>query len=416
MTTYIQRQSFAYSQERAYTALFLGYTTLVVTFGSAIFSAATKEVAEHFGVSTEVSLLGLTLYVLGFSTGPIFWAPLSELRGRRMPMLVSTFGFTIFQVAVATGKDLQTVLICRFWGGFFGACPLTVVGASFSELFDRRTRGLFMSIYSWTVFVGPLLAPSIGGFMVENHYLGWRWTEYITSIMGALAFALQLFLLDETYSGTILVQKAAALRQKTQNWAIHAKFEEEATPDFRTLMTKHFGRPLQMLYTEPIALFFAIYLAFVYGILYLFLTTYPVVFQEIRGWSPGVGGLPYIGIICGQIFAVASLFAFQPWYNKKLSRNAGVPIPEWRLPPIILAGSLFAIGLFWFGWAGNFKSVHWVVPTLSGLFTGFGLLVIFVQSINYLIDVYCKSSPHCRISDEDTFLRHGLFVVWGARY
>jgi DHA1 family multidrug resistance protein-like MFS transporter len=37
------------------------------------------------------------------------------------------FGFSIFQVAVATGKDLQTVLLSRFWGGFFGASPLAVV-------------------------------------------------------------------------------------------------------------------------------------------------------------------------------------------------------------------------------------------------------------------------------------------------
>jgi MFS transporter, DHA1 family, multidrug resistance protein len=105
----------------------LGYTTLVSAFTSSIFSSATIAVSTEFDVSVEVGLLGLSLYVLGFATGPTFWAPLSELRGRRLPIVLSMFGFSIFQIAVATGKDLQTVLLSRFWGGFFGASPLAVV-------------------------------------------------------------------------------------------------------------------------------------------------------------------------------------------------------------------------------------------------------------------------------------------------
>src|SRR5436305_13523142 len=105
----------------------LGFTTFLVAFGSSIFSSATRAVSAHFHVSTEVGLLGLSFYVLGFAFGPILWAPLSELRGRRLPIILSMFGFAVFQFAVAVAKDLQTALICRFWGGIFGACPLAVV-------------------------------------------------------------------------------------------------------------------------------------------------------------------------------------------------------------------------------------------------------------------------------------------------
>ena len=120
-------------------SVILGYTTLVSAFASSLFSAATAQVALVFGVSTEVGLLGLSLYVLGFATGPILWAPLSELRGRKLPLLVAMFGFTIFQIAVAVGKDLQTVLICRFFGGVFGSCPLAVVAAIFSDVSASST-------------------------------------------------------------------------------------------------------------------------------------------------------------------------------------------------------------------------------------------------------------------------------------
>ncbi|KAI9771368.1 MAG: hypothetical protein M1840_002338 [Geoglossum simile] len=374
-------------KKKLYTAVILGFTTLVAAFGSSIFSVATFSVANYFHVSPEVGLLGLCLYVLGFATGPTLWAPLSELRGRRTPLIISTFGFTIFQIAVAVGKDLQTVLICRFWGGFFGACPLTVVAAVFSDMFSNRQRGLAITVFSMTVFTGPLLAPFIGGYIIENKSLGWRWTEWLTAIMGALSFLLNLFFLKETYPPVILVEKAAELRRRTKNWGIHAK-QEEIEVDFRELVTKNFSRPIRLLFTEPIVLFISIYMAFIYGLLYLFLTAYPIVFQQIRGWKPGVAGLPYFGMIIGQLLAGCMVIAWQPWYNRKLKANNDIPIPEWRLPPVVIGGAAFTAGLFWFGWSGYKASVHWIVPTLSGVLTGFGLLAIFLQSLNYLVDAY----------------------------
>jgi DHA1 family multidrug resistance protein-like MFS transporter len=113
-------------KKKILTAAMLGFTTLTAAFGSSIFSAATRVVANQFDVGVTVGVLGTSLYVLGFATGPILWAPFSELKGRRLPLVIASFGFSIFNVAVATGKDLQTVLICRFFSGFFGACPLTV--------------------------------------------------------------------------------------------------------------------------------------------------------------------------------------------------------------------------------------------------------------------------------------------------
>ena len=270
----------------------LGYTTMVAAFGSSIFSAATRAVGAHFNVSSEVALLGISLYILGFATGPSLWAPLSELRGRRLPLVASMFGFSIFTVGTATAKDLQTVMLCRFFSGFFGACPLAVVAAVFSDMFDNKTRGIAITLFSMAVFTGPLLAPFIGGFIVESH-LGWRWTAWILSFMGFLAFGLDLLFLQETYPPVILVGKAAELRRRTLNWGIHAK-QEEIEVDFRELVTKNFSRPLRLLFTEPIVTLLSIYMAFIYGILYLFLTAYPFVFQGIHHFSAGVSGLTFL--------------------------------------------------------------------------------------------------------------------------
>ncbi|PIB01124.1 putative transporter [Cercospora beticola] len=382
-------------------AVTLGYVTLVAAFGSSIFSTATATVASEFNISREVGILGVSLYVLGFATGPMLWAPYSELYGRKTPLLISSFGFSIFNIAVAVAKDAQTIFICRFFAGFMGACPLTCVGAVFADMFSNRQRGLAITVFSMTVFSGPLLAPFIGGFIVQS-YLGWRFTEYITAIMGFLGLGLSLLFLEETYPPIILVNKAADLRRRTRNWGIHAK-QEEIEVDLRELLEKNLSRPLRMLFTEPIVLLISIYMAFVYGILYLALTMYPLSFQGVYGFNPGVGGLPFFGMIAGEVLAGVFMLFLQPGYNRKLAANNNMPIPEWRLPPVILGGVFFGAGLIWFGWSGYRADIHWIVPTLSGLLTGFGIMSIFLNCLNYLIDAYLMFAASAVAAN--TFLR-----------
>lgn len=178
---------------------------------------------------------------------------------------------------MAVGKDAQTVFICRFFSGFFGACPLTIVGAVFADMFSNRQRGLAITVFSIAVFAGPLLAPFIGGFIVDS-YLGWRWTEWITSFMGFLGLGLLLVFLEETYAPALLVSKAADLRRRTKNWyvclcsaarkqltsifprGIHAK-QEEIEIDLRELIEKNLSRPMRMLFTEPIVFLLSIYVS-----------------------------------------------------------------------------------------------------------------------------------------------------------
>lgn len=104
--------------------------------------------------------------------------------------------------------------------------------------------------------------------------------------------------------------------------------------------------------------------------------------------SPGVGGLAYFGLLVGCVLGAGTTVCMHPRYVRRLRGNGGVVVPEWRMPPVIVGGTSFALGLFWFGWSGHFPTIHWIVPTLSGLLTGFGVLTIFLQMLNYLIDSY----------------------------
>ena len=101
---------------------------MVVTFASAIFATAIPSLVRKYGVSREISLLGVSLYVLGFAFGPIIWAPVSELKGRYLPFVMSLAGFVVFSFATGASDSMAAILVFRFLGGFFGAGPLTLAG------------------------------------------------------------------------------------------------------------------------------------------------------------------------------------------------------------------------------------------------------------------------------------------------
>ena len=81
--------------------------------------------------------------------------------GRRPPLIIGCLGFAIFATAVATAKDIQTIMICRFFDGLFGSCPLAVVAAAFADMYDNSTRGLAIAAFAVAVFMGPFLAPFV---------------------------------------------------------------------------------------------------------------------------------------------------------------------------------------------------------------------------------------------------------------
>ncbi|KAE8161391.1 Alpha/Beta hydrolase protein [Aspergillus tamarii] len=364
----------------------LTFCALVTAYVSAIFATASEGVMKEFGFGKEVAALGTTLYVLGFSAGPTIWAPASELIGRRWPMLIGMFGFDIFTIACATAKDTQTIMLTRFFSGFCAASVIALVPASLSDLFNNHHRGIAIAVYTMSVFTGPFTAPFIGGFTAES-YLGWRWTLYIPAFVGFFSLILMALFAQETYAPVVLMQKAAILRRQTRNWGIHAR-QDEHEIDFRELVTKNLARPFLILFTEPIAFLLTLYMSFIYGLAYALLSAYPIVFQGTYGMTGGVSGLPFIGLIIGEISGSSFVLSLQKSYSRKLEANSNVPVPEWRLPPCIIGGIAFAGGLFWFGWTGWNPSIHWMVPTAAGVMVGFGITSIFMQGFNYLLDSY----------------------------
>jgi DHA1 family multidrug resistance protein-like MFS transporter len=223
------------------------------------------------------------------------------------------------------------------------------------------------------------------GFITQSN-LGWRWTAWITLIMASFFGTVGLFLIPESSHSKILQNRAKRIRFETKNWAVHSAADEKQI-DLNSLIRTYFFKPFLMLALEPILLLVSFYLALIYGILYLFFEAYPISFQEERGWNQGVGALPFIGILIGVLIgSITIVITTKTRFARKLKKHGKV-IPEERLPPMILGAFILPIGLFWFAWTSS-PHITWVPQVMSGIFIGWGILMIFLQGLSYIIDVY----------------------------
>lgn len=198
---------------------------LPASMGSAMFSQGSLQLMKDFHIGQIVEAQGTSLFVFGFASGSILWGPLFELYGRKAVLVPAMFVFMCF-FAVGAAKDIQTIMICRFFAGFTGGAPSVVAPASMTDTFSPAPRGKAITMFAMAVFGGHMLAPISGGFITKNKHLGWRWISYFTGLIGLLALIAVVFLAEETHHGLILVKKAEKLRRRTRNWGIHAPHEE----------------------------------------------------------------------------------------------------------------------------------------------------------------------------------------------
>lgn len=89
------------------------------------------------------------------------------------------------------------------------------------DIWAPHHRGIAVVGYSITLIGGPTIGPIVGGVFIASGH-GWRWTEYITGIVMLTQFAINVFVVDESYSPALLTIKAHKLRYQG-NWALHAK-------------------------------------------------------------------------------------------------------------------------------------------------------------------------------------------------
>ncbi|KAI5954262.1 NAG4 [Candida jiufengensis] len=400
-------KSLSFGIKWLYTGL-LGAICFVVALGSAIVTGDLEHPAKYFGVSEEVIILAsVTMFVLGFGFGPLVFAPMSEEVGRK-PIYVVTLGIAVvFIVPCGAAKNIGTLIVCRLIDGIAFSAPMTLIGGSLADIWDGPERGVAMAIFSAAPFLGPVCGPIFGG-LLGDFTSTWRWIYWTFLIVAGVFYAIFIVVVPETHHGILLKKRAKKLRKDTGD-SRYRSLNEIEVRKFSEVAKVSLLRPFLLL-SELIVFLITIYMAVVYGLLYMFFFAYPVVYMEGKGWSASKTGIMFIPIGVGVLIATALAPLFNRDYNKRAQkyRDRGeLPPAELRLIPMMLSCWFVPVGLFIFAWS-SYPHVSWAGPCFAGLAAGFGFCCLYNPANNYIVDSYQHYAASALAAK--TFVRS----IWGA--
>jgi MFS family permease len=398
-------------------AILQSMSTFVVTFSSSVYVSGIGGIERSFEVSGEVATLGLSLYVLGFAVGPLIWAPLSEMYGRKAIYVISFAGYTAFNVAATCAPSIAALLVLRFFASTFGSSSMTNTGGIIADMFSKAERGMATGLFVTAPFLGPALGtrwwmsffhatlvstialvnllvhtnpvfsgPIVGGFLGATQ--SWRWTLGLIAILGGVVGITTTLATSETYAPFILRSRAKALSRLTGSVYVSrldaGKPPKTLSQEFSISLT----RPWILLFCEPIVLLTSLYISIVYGTLYMFFAGFPIIFQISRGWSQGIAGLPFIGVTIGVCCATLAAGVDNKRYARlcaAIEGEGGTVYPEARLGTAMVGSIVLPIGLLLFAWT-TYPGVHWIAPIIGAMLFSCGLVMVFISLMSYLVD------------------------------
>ncbi|KAF8589200.1 MFS general substrate transporter [Ramaria rubella] len=375
--------------ERWIVTLVVSLFTFISPVASSISSPSLPLISADLHISSGSALENMTLsiFILAYALGPLVWGPLSELFGRLPILQVSNMWFLIFNIACSRATNASQLLAFRFLAGLGGSAPQSVGGGVVGDLWSPEERGMAMSVYSLAPLIGPSVGPLVGGWIAERS--NWRWVFYSTSIADGLLQIFAFILLRETYAPQILRTKARAIRKTTGEARWMCKYDATYTGvHWSNTIRRGLIRPLKFLCTEPIVQVFALYMAVLYGLLYLTLTEFVTVWSDQYHQSSGISGLHYLAIALGStVGGQVGARVLDTLYRRMKARNGGVGTPEMRLPLLMVSAMTLPVGLLIYGWSAQ-AHLFWLLPDIGVFIFSAGIGGNWLCMQTYLVDSY----------------------------
>ncbi|KAF2808989.1 MFS multidrug transporter-like protein [Mytilinidion resinicola] len=374
------------------------FISILTGIPAGAYSSGNEEMSTRFHVQ-NVPFPNLSWATCSWNMGaaffPLIFVPLTENTGRMPGYFSAYIILELFFFGSAFAENFATLVITRFFGGGASSVSINIVGGSISDVWKGdKARSLPMSLFGFTSVAGIALGPFVGDAIVQIRNRSgdldapWRWIYYIQMIYNAALIPVFYVILQETRGDVILAKRAKKPRKQTGR-PIYAE-SELVQPPVLELLKISFQRPVKMLLTEPVVIFFTLWVSFAWGILFLFFSSVPQTFGANYGFTTFQNGLVMLAISVGALVGTV-VNPFQDWlYLRSAVRNIerpGKPIPEARLYTSIPGSLLFTGGLFMYGWSSQ-PDIHWIVPTISVGIIGVGVYSIYMGVVNYLTDAY----------------------------
>ncbi|KAI1398871.1 MFS general substrate transporter [Hypoxylon fuscum] len=367
----------------------LAAITFMSPFSSSVLAPAIEYINKEFHNTNPINgPFPVSIYLLGYATGPLFLAPLSEIFGRAGVLTLSNVFFCVWHIGCALSPSVGFLIAFRFSAGVGGSGCMTLGGAIIGDLFPIEKRGVALSIWALGPLIGPTVGPLVGAFIAGS--IGWRWSFWIVLIPSAVITIILATFLPETNHKVLMQRKTKRLSKELNRSELKTCYEARDSRKVTQLTILRTGmmRPLKMLIFAPMIFIQSLYVSFIYGSVYLMYNSIPPTFASQYGWDTGISGLVFISIGLGYM---VGLWAFSMLSDRTVVRltkaNGGAFKPEFRLTVMIWYSFLCPLAFFWYGWAAETRT-HWIVP-IMGLFPlGFGVIGVFMPTQAYIIDAY----------------------------
>ncbi|GKT45294.1 efflux pump vrtL [Colletotrichum spaethianum] len=363
----------------------------VFCISSSMVAPALEAIGSELNITSSFEqALVLSIFVLAYAIGPLAWGPLSELYGRVIVLQLTNLFYMFFNLGCGLARTKGQIIAFRFLAGLGGSAPLAIGGGVLGDLFEAEQRGKAISLYSLMPLLGPAIGPIAGGFVTQN--TTWRWIFYSTTILTAVIQSIGVFVLQETFAPVLLTRRKKRLIKETGNTDLHTDFDHPDRTIARTL-TIAFTRPFRLLGTQPLVQCLALYMMYLYGLMYLVLSTFPALWTGEYGETVGISGLNYISLGLGFFIGAQTCAPLQDRIYAALKRryvpDGGPGRPEFRVPMMIPGALLVPTGLLIYGWTAQYHT-HWIGPNIGAVIFSAGVIIGFQCIQGFLVDTYTK--------------------------
>lgn len=152
--------------------------------------------SEDMQTSTSMAQLSLTACMVGLSVGQLFAGPISDVRGRRIPLLIGLLIYAVSSILCAVAPSISTFVLLRFVQGLAGAAGIVIARAMVRDMYAGSEMTKFFALLMLVNGVAPIAAPIVGGQML--HFTSWEGVFVVLCSIGVIMFFVVLFGLPET--------------------------------------------------------------------------------------------------------------------------------------------------------------------------------------------------------------------------
>jgi DHA2 family multidrug resistance protein len=167
--------------------------TLIQTLDSTIANVALPHMQGTLSASQDEITWVLTSYIVAAAIATPLTGWLSDRLSTKRLLIISIGGFTIASALCGLSESLAQIVASRLLQGIFGASLVPLSQSILLDINPREKQGQAMAVWGMGVMVGPILGPTLGGWLTDSY--NWRWVFFINVPIGAFAlFGVSTFL------------------------------------------------------------------------------------------------------------------------------------------------------------------------------------------------------------------------------